>query len=396
MNFNPLLLIGICAIVLVSLGCFLLVRRRRVIQKAHMEELTRIQLEEDHIRFEIEKERMRLLTERIEFARSFADSRRQADAVAILKEVQLPVNSAWIKSVSAMLDIAQLPVDPELKIERISAFLKQVRLPIDPQKDELARAFFKEAQLWVDSEKAEIASVPIEGAKRDSSHIQVREQAGHEQTEHDQFPGTSEKHVEQAEQTVQNQSGGVDISSETTSVRGDVIGRDKITYVGSSSIKESERRRRLEATFPAQPGIGCIESLYVQVKMPESLLNPEARTHTMVMPFRTDASTGEVLPTPFKIKVIAPGFRVHGGDEKILRVLPDEDSHELEFQLQCETDQAVKIQVEVYAESGFLGQVDMPVKPIIGQQIPAPSERMWIRGILVLGTLPNVTVSTSW
>jgi ribosomal protein L40E len=195
---------------------------------------------------------------------------------------------------------------------------------------------------------------------------------------------------------VGQRTGGVDLQSNTTTVGGDVVGRDKITYVSAPNIGEVERQRRIEATYPAQPMIGKIESLYVQVKMPESPVGPAAQTRTMAMPFKADASTGTAMPTPFRIRVIAPGFRIYGGDEKVLRVLPDEDSAALEFQLQCEAEQAVKIQVEVYAESGFLGQVDLQVKPMVGQQIPLPSERMWIRAVFVLGALPNVSVSTSW
>jgi hypothetical protein len=193
-----------------------------------------------------------------------------------------------------------------------------------------------------------------------------------------------------------NQTGGIDLDSETTTIGGDVVGRDKITIVNSVAPTEIEHQRRVEVTFPAQPVINRIESLYVQVKLPDSLVDLAAHTSTLAMPFRADASTGAALPTPFKIKVIAPGFWIYGGDEKVLRVLPDEDSAELEFQLKCETDQAVKIQVEIYAESGFLGQVDLAVVPTMVQQKPSPSERMWIRGVFVLGTLPTATVSTSW
>jgi hypothetical protein len=194
-----------------------------------------------------------------------------------------------------------------------------------------------------------------------------------------------------------NRAGGVDVKSDTTTVGGDVVGRDKVTFISSATTVEAEQQRRIEATFPAQPVVEQIESLYVQVKMPESQIGSGARTHTIAMPFRAEASTGAALPTPFKIKVIAPGFQIYGGDEKTLRVSPEEDSTELEFQLKCETDQAAKIQVEVYAESGFLGQVELPVTPMMAQQIPAPSARMWIRGVFVLGALPNLSVSTaSW
>jgi hypothetical protein len=190
-------------------------------------------------------------------------------------------------------------------------------------------------------------------------------------------------------------AGGTDLSAAgDVAVSGDVVGRDKITYANAPNIGESQQPRRVEAQFPTQPMIGRIESLYVQVKMPESSIGPDTRTRTMPMPFRADVSTGATLSTPFAIKVIAPGFRIHGGDQKLLRVPPDEDSPVLEFQLQCETDQAVKIQVEIYAESGFLGQIDLSVTPI-AQQISLPSERMWIHGVFVLATLPNASASTS-
>ncbi len=191
-------------------------------------------------------------------------------------------------------------------------------------------------------------------------------------------------------------TGGVDLQSDTVNIGGDVVGRDKITYINAPSAKEVEQQRRVEATFPTQPAFGQIESLYVQVKMPQSPARPEAQGRAMAMPFRADVGTGTALPTPFRIKVTAPGFRIYGGDEKTLRVPPDRDSIELEFQLQCETDRPVKVQVEIYSESGLLGQVELPVTPLVVQPIPVPSARMWVRAVFVLGTLPNVTVSTSW
>jgi hypothetical protein len=195
---------------------------------------------------------------------------------------------------------------------------------------------------------------------------------------------------------ISNQSGGVDLYSDTTTIVGDVVGRDKITYINTSNIREVKQQRRVEATFPAQPVVGQIESLYVQVKMPESPVSLEARARTLAMPFRADAGTGAALATPFKIKVIAPEFRIYGGDEEILQVSPDEDSVELEFQLQCETERAVRIQVKIYAESAYLDQIVLPVSPVVAAQVPQATERMWNRGVSVLGTLSNATVSTSW
>ena len=259
--------------------------------------------------------------------------------------------------------------------------------------DEILRLYLAQANASLDLNVSIQISEPPKDHNRQELPPDLKEAP--EQTGRDQPSSGNGKSDGQDAHVVQNQSGGVDISSETTAVGGDVVGRDKVTYIGASNMGEADRQRRIEATFPAQPVVGEIESLYVQVKMPESSVSLGARTRTMPMPFRADTGTGALLPTPFKIKIIAPSFRIHGGDERTLRVLPNEDSTRLEFQLQCETDQTVKIQVEVYAETGFLGQVDLPVTPMIAEQIPLPSDRKWIRGVFVLGTFPSASTSTS-
>jgi hypothetical protein len=198
---------------------------------------------------------------------------------------------------------------------------------------------------------------------------------------------------------VSNQSGGVDVRGENVTIGQDVVGRDKIVYYYASSTAHSQvrRQRRVESYLQAYPAIGQTTSLFVQIKLPESpLSSPDAQTRNLAMPFQADAQNGAALPTTFKIKVIAPGFQIFGRDEKELCVLPDEDSPVAEFQLQCNVEQRVKIQVEVYAESGLLGQVNLPVAVMPGEAIPASSAGLWVCGVIVLGALPNTTVSVSW
>lgn len=184
--------------------------------------------------------------------------------------------------------------------------------------------------------------------------------------------------------SLNQRTGGVDFTSEVAQIGGDVVGRDKITYITTANAGEVIRQRHVEATFPAQPIQGQTESLYVQVKRPDSALSPVARSRPMALPFRADPQTGAALPTSFTIKVVAPGFRLHGDAERKLRVQPDEDTAALEFQLECETDQAVRIQVEVYAELGYLDQIVLPVTPIVMAQVPRPAERLWLRGLMTL------------
>ena len=190
--------------------------------------------------------------------------------------------------------------------------------------------------------------------------------------------------VKRGEITIQ-QSGGVEVHGDTTTIGGDVVGRDKITYINAPDPQEVERQRRVEATFPAMPRVNQIESLYVQVKMPSSPVQEQARRRTLSMPFRADGVTGAPLPTTLTVSVIAPDCRIYGEASKRLRVQPDEDSSVLEFQLKCQAAQAMHLQVEIYAESGFLGQLEIPVRPVDAPKPKSLGARLWNRGIVVLG-----------
>jgi hypothetical protein len=192
-------------------------------------------------------------------------------------------------------------------------------------------------------------------------------------------PGTKGEEI-----TIQ-QSGGVDVHSDTTTIGGDVVGRDKITYINAPDPQEVERQRRVEATFPAMPRVDQSESLYVQVKMPSSPVPGQARQRTLSMPFRADRVTGAPVPTTLTVSVIAPDCRIYGEASKRLRVQPDEDSSVLEFQLKCQTARAMHLQVEIYAESGFLGQLEIPVRPVAAPKPKSLGARLWNRGIVVLG-----------
>lgn len=182
-----------------------------------------------------------------------------------------------------------------------------------------------------------------------------------------------------------SRTGGVNIRG-NTSADGDVVGRDKnITYVNESDLEEVEQKRRIEATFPERPVFLKIESLFVQVRIPSltALEESEIKYGDIVLPFQFNSRANTFLATSFDIEVTAPGYRIEGDSRKPLRVPSKADSEPAHFQLKCQTLRTTKIQIEIYAEKGLVGELVLKPRPTI-VDMRLFKLRTWIRAILTL------------